>query len=93
MSKRRGTYLGGSTVVLPSGAGFSVGPDFPSQKRERREARPENRTDVSSKRTSEEQAEYDRFKAEKLGGGFTLIKRKKNDLGGPQVRKRSSKKR
>lgn len=76
MGKRRGNYIGGSTMLSASGNGFSTDPDFPARKKKKRpQVRPEDRAYAPPKMSAAEQAEYDRLRKQMTEPKFVLLKR------------------
>ena len=75
MGKRRGNYIGGSTVLTATGTGFNSDPDFPTKKKKRPRVRPEDRAYAPPKMSAAEQREYDRLRREMTEPKFVLLRK------------------
>ncbi|RWD28654.1 MAG: hypothetical protein EOS34_29560 [Mesorhizobium sp.] len=74
MSKRRGDYNGGSTVLSATGNGFR-NPDFPTRKKKRMRVRPEDRAYALPKMSVAERREYERHRREMTEPKFALLRK------------------
>lgn len=76
MSKSRGGYAGGSTVLRSSGAGFSDHPDFwhvSKKKKKRARKTSVDRAYVQPPLTKDEQAETEEILRKMLGPNYDLV--------------------
>ncbi|MER9886822.1 hypothetical protein NKJ48_14215 [Mesorhizobium sp. M0114] len=67
MSKKRGDYRGGSTVLSAQGTGFSYDPNFPQRKKKHPKIHKEDWAYDPPPLTAAEQAENERLKAAMYG--------------------------